>query len=172
MTDIVRTIHAAQPDRSLANIGRRLIKLLEEQGEIAEAWLNVTSPANAKQKTWGDVREEAADALIVLLDVALTDVPLSYVAETFAEALRAALSAPSDDGARNLRELARHLGPMLVKPERPFEAVLPPLLQLCLIRGPGEGRDGRLADLERLVSLKVPKWTAARGRTATDGTDD
>jgi hypothetical protein len=46
--------------------------MLEEIGELSQAYLNVSSVSNGKQKTWDDVREEVADCLIVALDIAWT----------------------------------------------------------------------------------------------------
>lgn len=68
-------VRDANPGRQAANIRRRAMKLMEELGEIAQAWLNVTSPSNGKGKTWDDVREEIADCLIVALDVGWTVLP-------------------------------------------------------------------------------------------------
>ena len=75
-TAIITLIREANPDRNFGNYGRRVIKLSEEIGEHAEAYLNASSTNNnGKKKTWDDVREEAADSLIVAVDVGLT--PLS-----------------------------------------------------------------------------------------------
>lgn len=73
--DIAILVRDANPDRSLANLDRRSLKLLEEMGELGQAFLNITSPANPKLKTWDDVREEIADCLIVALDIAWTRLP-------------------------------------------------------------------------------------------------
>lgn len=54
---------------------RRISKLGEEFGELCEAHLGVTSSHNYKNKTWDDVREEAIDASIVAIDIALTASP-------------------------------------------------------------------------------------------------
>ena len=69
---ILPAIMHANMTRSFGNYGRRLIKLQEELGEHAEGYLNVTSLGNGKGKSWDDVREEAADLLIVAADVAMT----------------------------------------------------------------------------------------------------
>lgn len=69
---IIPAIRDANPTRNNGNLGRRVIKLCEELGEHAEAYLNISSAGNGKGKTWDDVREEAADILIVAVDVALT----------------------------------------------------------------------------------------------------
>jgi hypothetical protein len=65
-------VREANPDRNVANVHRRTLKLIEELGEVAQAWLNVTSASNGKHKTWHDVREEIADCLIVALDIGWT----------------------------------------------------------------------------------------------------
>lgn len=70
MVEMVRLVN---PDRKPSNIRRRLVKVLEELGETSEACLSVSSPHNYKVKTWEDYREESADTLIVLIDIALTD---------------------------------------------------------------------------------------------------
>lgn len=69
---IIPAIRDANLTRHSGNLGRRVIKLCEELGEHAEAYLNISSAGNGKGKTWDDVREEAADILIVAVDVALT----------------------------------------------------------------------------------------------------
>lgn len=71
---IIQSIRDANLTRNVCNIARRVIKLHEELGEHAEAYLNVTSAGNGKKKSWDDVREEAADLLIVAVDVALTPI--------------------------------------------------------------------------------------------------
>jgi len=73
--EIKQKVIEANPERDMANAKRRAIKLIEELGEVAEAWLNITSPQNGKSKSWNDVREEIADCLIVVMDVALTTLP-------------------------------------------------------------------------------------------------
>src|ERR1035437_1704852 len=71
---IVDAVEQANPQRNSANLNRRLHKMLEELGELAEAYLNATSKNNLKGKTWADVKEEAVDALIVAIDIVLTDI--------------------------------------------------------------------------------------------------
>jgi NTP pyrophosphatase (non-canonical NTP hydrolase) len=70
---IVSEIRDANLDRSPDCIRRRLLKILEELGEGCEAYLSRTGTANYKNKTWDDYREEGADTLIVMVDVALTE---------------------------------------------------------------------------------------------------
>lgn len=73
MNNILNMVYEANLTRSHANLNRRLIKILEEVGEVSEAYLNsTTSGVNGKNKTWDDVREEVADVLIVSYDIALT----------------------------------------------------------------------------------------------------
>jgi NTP pyrophosphatase (non-canonical NTP hydrolase) len=69
---IIDLVAAANPGRNKANLFRRVTKLFEELGEVAEAYLNSSSSSNNKKKKWADVREEAADVLIVALDILLT----------------------------------------------------------------------------------------------------
>lgn len=73
MATIIDLVTQANPERSIANLRRRLHKLLEELGEISEAYLSVTTTTPTKSKTWLDVREEAVDVLIVAIDIAVTD---------------------------------------------------------------------------------------------------
>lgn len=75
MNDIFNMIKHANPERHHSTLPRRILKLSEEQGEIAEAYLNVTSEGNGKGKTWGDVREEMVDLLIVDMDCLFTRMP-------------------------------------------------------------------------------------------------
>ena len=72
---IVDCIRDANPTRSITCLRRRLMKLLEELGEGCEAYLSTTGSTNYKQKTWADYREEACDIMIVMIDVALTELP-------------------------------------------------------------------------------------------------
>lgn len=69
---VLLAVVQANPTRDRASLDRRGMKLIEELGELAEAFLGVTSVTNAKKKTWADVREEAADVLIIAADIALT----------------------------------------------------------------------------------------------------
>jgi NTP pyrophosphatase (non-canonical NTP hydrolase) len=69
---LAEAIRDANPNRSIANLNRRILKLIEEYGEATQAYLNVTSPANAKNKTWADVREELTDCFIVAVDIGWT----------------------------------------------------------------------------------------------------
>jgi hypothetical protein len=72
LDEIAILVRDANPGRQATNIQRRTLKLIEELGEVAQAWLHVTSQSNGKGKTWNDVREEAADCLIVALDIGWT----------------------------------------------------------------------------------------------------
>jgi NTP pyrophosphatase (non-canonical NTP hydrolase) len=72
MLDIIESIKNANPERSVASIKRRLLKMSEEKGEVCEAILNLTCEKNSKNKTWDDLREELVDCFIVAVDIALT----------------------------------------------------------------------------------------------------
>lgn len=72
---IARLVQAANAGRDPTNLERRCDKLIEELGEVSEAYLNVTSDSNRKAKTWDDVREELVDCLIVALDIYWTLLP-------------------------------------------------------------------------------------------------
>lgn len=73
----LRAVLMASPGRSFAKLYRSVIKVAEESGELAEAYLVVTSdnPNAVKRKTHRDIREEAIDTAIIALDVALTPMP-------------------------------------------------------------------------------------------------
>jgi NTP pyrophosphatase (non-canonical NTP hydrolase) len=75
MKDIIRAVQAVNRERHHSSLNRRIIKVMEELGEVSEAYLNVTSATNGKGKTWDDVREELADLAITALDTALTPMP-------------------------------------------------------------------------------------------------
>ena len=68
-------IYDANPERSMETMIRRIGKLAEEYGELWEAYLNVTSLHNGKEKDWDDVREECVDVAIVALDIVATRLP-------------------------------------------------------------------------------------------------
>lgn len=73
--DVIEAVRVANLKRTHTNLIRRMLKVVEELGEASEAYLNVTSAANAKEKTYEDVREELIDTAIVTLDCALTRFP-------------------------------------------------------------------------------------------------
>lgn len=75
MDALVKMVNEANPERDSTTLNRRLLKVLEEIGEVSEAYLSTTSATNYKNKTWLDYREEAVDTLIILLDIALTPLP-------------------------------------------------------------------------------------------------
>jgi hypothetical protein len=75
MAGMIEMIRDANPGRNYKNLNRRLMKLFEELGEVSEAYLNVTSGFNGKNKTWDDIREEIVDVLIMTVDIALTPLP-------------------------------------------------------------------------------------------------
>ena len=75
LEEIYEVVQKRQPNFSERYTHRRVTKLGEETGEVSEAFLSVTSESNGKNKTWTDVREEAVDATIVALDIALTKFP-------------------------------------------------------------------------------------------------
>lgn len=75
ISNIVNLVSEANLGRHHGNLSRRILKNVEELGEVSEAYLNVTSARNSKGKTWDDVREELADSVIVALDCALTPMP-------------------------------------------------------------------------------------------------
>jgi NTP pyrophosphatase (non-canonical NTP hydrolase) len=75
LKDIYKIANAKQPHYDERYLNRRVTKMSEETGECSQAFLSVTSEENSKNKTFTDVREEAVDAAIVSLDVAMTRFP-------------------------------------------------------------------------------------------------
>ena len=71
-------VYDANRERTLRTLGRRFGKIGEENGEIWEAYLNVTSLNNGKDKTWENVREEMVDLAIVAIDVLATRLPIDH----------------------------------------------------------------------------------------------
>lgn len=76
MKDIFDIIYKANPKRSLDNLGRRMLKIGEENGEAVEAYLNMTSELNAKGSSWKDLREELLDIVIIAVDCLYTPIPI------------------------------------------------------------------------------------------------
>jgi NTP pyrophosphatase (non-canonical NTP hydrolase) len=72
IASVLDLVAQANPTRSKPGLERRVTKLLEEIGEVSQAFLSVTSATNDKKKTWSHVCEEAADVLIIAVDIALT----------------------------------------------------------------------------------------------------
>lgn len=70
--DMLYIVEEVNPKRSKETVSRRLHKLTEEVGEVAEAYLSTTSPTNLKGKTEEDILEESVDCAIMALDIALT----------------------------------------------------------------------------------------------------
>lgn len=75
LQQIFEVVNKRNPAYSERYTNRRVTKLSEETGECSQAFLSITSEENGKNKTWEDVREEAVDAAIVGLDIALTKFP-------------------------------------------------------------------------------------------------
>ena len=68
----VSKIDVVNPYKTMAGIERKLLKINEEMGEVMEAYLNVTSKHNQKNKTWDEVLEELIDVSIIVVDVGLS----------------------------------------------------------------------------------------------------
>lgn len=66
------TAIAGEKHLEYSQMVRRVVKLSEETGELAQAFLDVTSATPRRGKTAQDVIEEAVDVSIVALDIALT----------------------------------------------------------------------------------------------------
>jgi NTP pyrophosphatase (non-canonical NTP hydrolase) len=71
MSNELKKIADLNEEREVYTLDRRIMKISEEAGELAEAYLSVTSINNSKDKNWMDVMEEAVDVAIVAMDVAL-----------------------------------------------------------------------------------------------------
>lgn len=70
--DLIREADLA---RHHTNLNRRIIKTMEELGELSEAYLYTSSDQNYKGKTYGDVREELADMIIMACDLSSIRLP-------------------------------------------------------------------------------------------------
>jgi len=200
MNDLIALVRDANPGRHHSNIFRRAVKLMEEAGEVSEAWLNVTSAANSKGKTWDDVREEIADVLIVALDVALTPLPHETNATGLVEAVRgrteAALSGVflSRDPAQFGRVFA-HVGKLIGKimsaiteAESSEDAdgqwmmvryetlslaqAAAELAMVCLPDRVEDDFTTRRTGLDKEVLRKLAKWTTNRARRVDAITED
>lgn len=69
-------IRDADLDRKHSKFNRRLIKMMEELGELSEAYLYASSEDNNyKGKTYADVREELADMIVMACDLAAVRLP-------------------------------------------------------------------------------------------------
>ncbi len=78
LTSCVQLVRSINPGRNASNIKRRLLKLDEEAGELSQAFLHVTSQSNPKRKTWEDIREEAVDQIVPVIDILLTKEVCNY----------------------------------------------------------------------------------------------
>jgi len=85
---VIEMVADANANRQRDNLDRRILKFIEELGEIAEAFLECTSLHNRKHKTWADVHEEAADVLIVAIDIALTPLAVLCSSDQLVDAVR------------------------------------------------------------------------------------
>ena len=74
--NVLEAVRVTDPNRTIDDLDRRIMKLSEETGEANNAFLCVTSDKNSKNKTWDDFREEAVDSAIMGLDLALTELPI------------------------------------------------------------------------------------------------
>lgn len=73
--DLIAEVRAHHDERSMARLGRRLMKLGEEYGESLQAYLALTGPSNYKKITPADLREELIDVCLVAMDALLHRVP-------------------------------------------------------------------------------------------------
>lgn len=153
---------------------------MEELGELAEAYLGVTSSNNGKNKTWSDVREEIVDVLIVSLDLALTPLPGEVGTGTLDLILDTLRMRPSDDIPGLAFDVNRQLSiafsvfphsPSIVRGKLNLLAVY--AMELSMSTTPGH--DGLeihefMDSLVSLVRIKLDKWEMKRriGFCSTD----
>lgn len=72
---LLKAILDANRERNWTNLARRLGKIGEEYGEVWEAYLNITSAANAKGLSYDDFFEELVDMMVVIVDCLMTPHP-------------------------------------------------------------------------------------------------
>jgi hypothetical protein len=97
--EMVACVKATGSARTVDNLERRLCKLYEEIGELAEAHLGVTCNTNTKNKMPADVFEESIDCLIVAIDCGLTKVEKTNVPDAILpHAMESALSKTAQTG--------------------------------------------------------------------------
>lgn len=172
MQTIIDAVRAANPTRHYRNVNRRLGKLFEELGEVSDAYLAVSSLANAKQKTWDDVREEIADALIVAIDVTLTPLPdgrMEFVEDDlptrFAErGFWTVYGAAGKEAGTALAHL-EYIG-WCDETWGHARRALGFVVELAMMSLPDEQITAaeRYAALTRMVDLKLQKWALNRAR--------
>ena len=107
---IVDAVEKANPQRTVTNLNRRTHKMLEELGETSEAYLNATSMNNLKKKSWKDVQEEAIDALIVAIDIALTNLTVGIDAKAGLLHLAEHVGLKEKDYDLIIRNIVKDLG--------------------------------------------------------------
>lgn len=182
MENIIALIRDANPGRSQSTYGRRLIKLSEEVGEHAEAYLNVTSAGNGKGKTWDDVREEAADILIVAVDVALTgDGNIEASLNRRVEALKYSVNRLYPNYERMTLRIAHTLGAVvkthmddsLAWDYSPVGQLVASAIDLTMTPLPDQidyTEAQMVENLTQLIRVKLAKWQSNRdtGKNASD----
>ncbi len=165
MKTIIEHVFEANPDRTEANLNRRIFKLFEELGELSEAYLASTSSRSYKNKTWNDVREEAADVLIVALDIALTPSEEAGIDGNFKTLLNSILAnwpLPTFDYDLvflDIASMAAVFGKHGSAQAR-VEMVLCAFSLTDLVFGAGDvqGRHYEAADLLSEIDRKLTKW--------------
>lgn len=73
--DIFDAVKISNPSRTNKKLWRAIMKISEEAGEVAQAYLSVTSDVNLKKKTWDDVRTEIVDVMFASLDAIVMAMP-------------------------------------------------------------------------------------------------
>lgn len=69
LTTTLEKIERIGGPREVSNLRRRALKLGEELGEVAQAYLAITSKNNYKLLTFLDLREESVDVFVVAADL-------------------------------------------------------------------------------------------------------
>lgn len=74
--DSIKKIINIKNNRSHDTLQRKIMKISEEIGELNEAYLQITSKNNYKNKNWNNVREELIDLLVITIDCLMTELPI------------------------------------------------------------------------------------------------
>lgn len=159
--NIVDAVKKANPDRSFLTFERRQLKLLEEIGEVSEAYLNVTNSSNNKNKKWDDVFEEATDCLIVAIDIYLTLNP-KYSSEIF--------NITPSYSHEALPEFLLGIPLLMVSCEDKnveyhYQQIVMRFFEICLMNFPRlffKLDQEKFVELENMVTIKLNKWKNSR----------
>lgn len=168
---MIERIRVINPERSWGSIIRRTIKLFEEAGEVAGAYLPVTSVYNGKGKTWGDVLEEAVDTFILAVDIALTPRPTDWTPVDLLQEIRFALKQMSRQHNSTIENeicvMATHISNLMSAITMGYNGevihcmgnVVFRAMILCMMAQPVvEDSDVRLHNISIMLDRKLSKW--------------